>query len=60
MPEQPLKPEDEAWDAAIEQALRAIDVRLRTAPEPCRRLLTTLRFDLTLLLRRPPPTGLPH
>jgi hypothetical protein len=43
-----------AWDAAVEQALRAVDSKLaRATCEASRRALTELRFDLTLLLREP-------
>ena len=42
----------DAWNAAIREALRAVDARMANAPEPCRRVLTELRVDLTLLQRR--------
>jgi hypothetical protein len=42
---------DIAWNAAVEQVLRAIDARLATEGIPCRSVLEDLRSELTLLIR---------
>lgn len=42
------------WDAAVEQALRAVDAKLgRATCEASRRALAELRFELALLVRGP-------
>ena len=45
---------DAVWDAAITEAVRAIDAQLARAMPPCDRVLTELRFQLGLLIRQPP------
>jgi hypothetical protein len=44
---------DDIWDAAIVQALRAVDAHLARAVPPCDRVLTELRFELGMLARHP-------
>ena len=49
---------DIAWNAAVEEMLRAINARIPSASDACRQMLAELRSELTLLLR--PGVRLPN
>lgn len=50
---------DAVWDAAITEAVRAVDAHLARSMPPCDRVLTELRFQLGLLIRQPPNQSQP-
>jgi hypothetical protein len=58
--DRPLAEGDAIWDAAIAQALRAVDAHLARVAPPCDRVLTELRFEISLLVRQRVPHGPPN